>query len=187
MFLNDINHNQKNNLLENSENIDYILNESLKCMDNDDYNLLEEINTINRLNKIIRENKGKKDIIREAGGAVDKFFKKIKEKFKGIYKMSDEELIENEVNIFKLIRSVILIGGAVALGGWVAGFVTWFLNAIIQASVTESQKEKLAHNISKELEVINEKLSDEDITKEEKYRLMKLRADYDRALRKLKE
>jgi hypothetical protein len=135
------------------------------------------------------------DRTREKSKEADKAFKGIKEEIKAFYKKSDDELINNEKNLFKIIRRyIVLVGGtkvAIAAGlvsppvGIAAGLVTWYYTRIFRLKMTRDQKRKLVEDLEVELKFVSAKIEDEE-NKETKHKLIKLKAEYEKNLRKLK-
>jgi hypothetical protein len=110
--------------------------------------------------------------------------KKIKDSFKEIYGKSDEELITGERNIFKTITKAIMFGGLWVINPAVA-LIGWYVDRRLKSNINAERRNKLLNVLDSELNVIEAKLNDAT-EKEEKYKLMKLRDNYKRAINKVR-
>lgn len=103
------------------------------------------------------------------------------------YRKDEGKLVNNVGDLSQIIKRYALIAGFYAINP-VLGLVAWWVDHVLKEKVTLQQKEEVLHKMTAELEVTEEKIKDAASSgnNEEKYKLMKLRAELSRAVAQLR-
>lgn len=138
------------------------------------------------------------DKVKKVEKKADGTFAKIKNEVLRFYKKSDDELINNTPNLFRLVRRFVgtaaVYMGVGAFGGpaLVITLLSYVSSKMLRSKMTSIQKDKLILQYKTELELINEKLKDikgdgnDKRDRTEKYHLIKIKRKYEDILKKLK-
>lgn len=114
-------------------------------------------------------------------------FSEIKELTKSLYQMKDEDFIEKKFfpSFTRLIARMCVVAAIGGTLGPFAGVVAFVTDRYIKNNTDVKQRQRLADYYQSRIEYVNDKMNDNDITPEEKYRLNKIKITLNNNLKKV--